>query len=348
MLNDGFYDSTKNWKPIVWVVSAIPALTNWTEQFPDFITPWYLRRINYGPCKTGDVVDLLRFLRPNGYWTTPFPNMSVLDPYLSASLEKALYPNTENLNPYQKALIDSLHQFVFAAYTYAQGIYFPFDGEWDVDKRDDVVDSFNEYTEDVVTLIQYIRAHGRDTSLREYVAERGQNLLRAGRRRSFFFAQGGDTRAETEEYVFNLFLALLGLWTGGHQMWEEGDTEVELGPLARTARRMDYGKLLPYRPAVMENITVIRETFGLLVGSMGSLAGMDLIQSLQYFDAANVMEGPFRFTLTRDVSQHLAVDGNTRIISLFCTEAVSESDSPERLEGNVIAKFALPTFQTDD
>jgi hypothetical protein len=72
-----------------------------------------------------------------------------------------------------------------------------------------------------------------------------------------------------------------------------------------------------------------------------------LIQSLQYFDAANVMEGPFRFALTRDVSQHLAVDGNTRMISLFCTEAVSESDSPERLEGNVIAKFVLPPFETD-
>ena len=268
--------------------------------------------------------------------------MSVLDPYLSASLEKALYPNTENLNPYQKVLLDSLHQFVFAAYTYAQGIYFPFDGEWEADKRDEIVDSFNEYTEDVVTLIQYIRIHGRDTSLREYVVERGQALLRAGRRRSFLFAQGGDTKAETEEYVFNLFLALLGLWTEGHQMWDEGVTEVELGPLARTARRTDYRKMLPYRPAAMENITVIRETFGLLVGSMGSLAGMDLIQSLQYFDAANVLEGPFRFTLTRDISRHLAVDGNTRIISLFCTDAVAESDSPERLEGNIIAKFAAP------
>jgi hypothetical protein len=265
--------------------------------------------------------------------------MSVLDPYLAASIEKALYPNTEILNGYQKALLDSLHHFIFSAYSYAQGLYLPFDGEWDEDKRDEIIDSFNEYTEDVVSLVQYIHHHGRDTSLRGYVTERSQSLLRAGRRRTFFFAHGGDTKAETEEYVFNLFLALLGLWTVGSQMWGSDDAEIQSGPLSRSAKRVDYGKMLPYRPAVMENITIIRETFGLLVGSMGNMAGMDLIRSLQDFDATSITEGPFRFTLTRDISRHLAVDGNARIISLFCTEAVAESDSPERLRGNVIAKF---------
>ena len=268
--------------------------------------------------------------------------MSVLDPYLAASLEKALYPNTKNLNQYQKTLLDSLHQFIFSAYNYAQGLYFPYDGEWDEDKRDEVVDAFNEYTEDIVTLIQYIRQHGHETSLRAYVAERSQSLLRLGRRRTFYFAQGEDTKAETEEYIFNLFLALLGLWTVGSQTQSDDDTEIRSGPLSRTAKRVDYTNLLPYRPALMENIAVIRETIGLLVGSMGNMAGMDLIRSLQDFDAANIMEGPFRFTLTRDISRHLAVDGNTRIISLFCTEAVAESDSPERLEDNVIAKFVSP------
>jgi len=265
--------------------------------------------------------------------------MSVLDPYLAASLEKALYPNTVNLNQYQKTLLDSLHQFIFSAYTYAQGLYFPYDGEWDEDKRDEVVDAFNEYTEDIVTLVQYIRQHGRDTSLRAYVAERSQSLLRLGRRRTFYFAHGEDTKAETEEYIFNLFLALLGLWTVGSQTQSDDDMEIQSGPLSRTAKKVDYTNMLPYRPALMENIAVIRETFGLLVESTGNMAGMDLIRSLQDFDATNITEGPFRFTLTRDISRHLAVDGNSRIISLFCTEAVAESDSPERLEGNVIAKF---------
>jgi len=287
----------------------------------------------------GDIVDLLRFLRPKGIWNRPFPGMSVLDPYLAASLEKALYPNTDNVNQYQKALLDSIHQFIFSAYSYAQGLYFPYDGVWDEDKRDEVVDAFNEYTEDVVTLIQYIHQHGRETSLRAYVVERSQSLLRAGRRRTFYFAQGGDTKVETEEYIFNLFLALLGLWTVGSQTRSDDDTEIRSEALSRTANKVDYTNMLPYRPALMENIAVIRETFGLLVGSMGNMDGMDLIRSLQDFDAANITDGPFRFTLTRDISRHLAVDGNARVISLFCTEAVAESDSPERLEGNAIAKF---------
>ena len=137
--------------------------------FPEFITPWFLRRVNHGPCKAGDIVDLLRFLRPNGRWISPFNSNSVLDPFLSATLEKAIYPNVETFSPNQKALLQTLHRFIFSAYNYAQGMFFPFDGEWEDDRRDAPVDALDAYVEDMIGLIEYIRQNGRQACLRDFV-----------------------------------------------------------------------------------------------------------------------------------------------------------------------------------
>ena len=64
--------------------------------------------------------------------------------------------------------MDSLHHFVFSAYSYAQGIFFPFDGEWEEDRREEQVDALNLYVEDIIALVDYIRNGGRITSLREF------------------------------------------------------------------------------------------------------------------------------------------------------------------------------------
>ena len=305
------------------------------ESFPEFITPWYLRRVNYGPCKAGDIVDLLRFLRPeNGLWISPFQEMTVLDPYLTSSLEKAVYPAIETFNPSQKLLLHSIHHFIFSAYDYAQGIFFPFDGEWEEDRRELPVDALDTYVEDTVALVEYIRHHGRESSLRDFVRHRTQSLGKADRIRTFFFAEGGDTRVETEEYVFNMFLALLGLWTVGRRTSDVAELDF---PTFESITRFDYSKTLPYRSAVMDNISLIRETFGVLVTSPDRMVGMDWIRPLQDFDASVIVRGPFHFTLTRDISRHLTLDSRRRAINLFCEEAVGKEDSLSRLVGNIVA-----------
>ena len=307
----------------------------YVESFPEFITPWYLRRVNYGPCKVGDIVDLLRFLRPNdGLWISPFQEMTVLDPYLTSTLEKAVYPTVEAFNPSQKLLLHSIHHFIFSAYNYAQGIFFPFDEEWEEDRRELPVDALDTYVEDTVALVEYIRHCGRESSLQEFVRHRSQSLGKADRIRKFFFAEGGDTRIETEEYVFNMFLALLGLWTVGRQTSNIAELDF---PTPESITRFDYSKTLPYRPAVMGNISLIRETFGVLVTSPDKMVGMDWIRPLQDFDASMIVRGPFHFTLTRDISRHLTLDSRRRAINLFCEEAVGKEDSLSRLEGNIIA-----------
>jgi hypothetical protein len=261
--------------------------------------------------------------------------MTVLDPYISSSLEKTIYPNVDSFNPSQTLLLHSIHQFIFSAHNYAQGIFFPFDGDWEEDQRDTPVDALDAYAEDIVGLIEYIRHHGRETSLRNFVKERTQFLQKTDRKRTFFFAEGGDTKVETEEYVFNMFLALLGLWTVGSKISDVGKWEFK--PSSVMTSRFDYSKNLPYRPAVMENISLIRETFGVLVPSREAIAGMDWIKPLQDFDASMIVRGPFHFALTRDISRHLTLDNNDRVISLFCEEAVGREDSLSRLEGNIIA-----------
>lgn len=313
----------------------IPNCCTDSEPFPEFITPWYLRRVNYGPCKAGDIVDLLRFLRPNGLWISPFEGMTVLDPYLSSSLEKSLYPNVDTLNSSQTLLLHSVHQFIFSAHNYAQGIFFPYDGDWEEDQRDAPVDALDAYVEDIVGLIEYIRHHGRETSLRNFVRDRSQHLQNIDRKRTFFFAEGGDTKTETEEYVFNIFLALLGLWTVGSET--SGVGKWDFKPSAVKTVRFDYLKNLPYRPAVMENISLIRETFGVLAAPLNAMDGMDWVRPLQDFDASIIVRGPFHFALTRDISRHITLDSNDQVISLFCEEAVGKEDSLSRLEGNKVA-----------
>ena len=307
----------------------------YVESFPEFITPWYLRRVNYGPCKAGDIVDLLRFLRPeNGLWISPFQDTTVLDPYLTSSLEKAVYPAVETFNPSQKLLLHSIHHFIFSAYNYAQGIFFPFDGEWEEDRREAPVDALDTYVEDTVALVEFIRHHGRESSLGDFVRHRVQSLGKADRTRTFFFAEGGDTRVETEEYVFNMFLALLGLWTVGRQTSDVAELDFLT---SESITRFDYSKALPYRPAVMENVSLIRETFGVLVTAPDRMVGIDWIRPLQDFDASIIVRGPFHFTLTRDISRHLTLDSRHRAINLFCEDAVGKEDSLTRLEGNIIA-----------
>ena len=310
----------------------------WTnvEPFPEFITPWYLRRINYGPCKAGDIVDLLRVLRPRGIWISLFGEKTLLDPFLVASLEKALYPDVDNFKPGQKSLLQSLHHFVFSAYAYAQGIFFPFDQDWEADRREVPVDALNLYVDDVIALVEYIRQHGRQTSLRDFVRDRTQSLNNADRKRTFLFGEGGDTRIETEEYVYNLFLATLGLWTVGTDMSNVVDLKFYQGGGSKA--RFDYSKNLPHRETMMGDISLIRETFGVLVTPMDWNGGMEWIRPLQDFDASTIIRGPFHFTLTRDLSRHVSLDEKSRAISLFCEEAMSEGDSLCRLEGNIIAK----------
>ena len=243
----------------------------------------------------------------------------------------------DTLNSAQKALLRGLHHFVFSAYDYAQGIFFPSQGQWDADRRDAHVDSLNLYVEDIVALVEYIRQHGRSTSLRSFVKERTKLLNQADTRRTFFFADGGDSRAETEEYVFQMFLALLGLWTVGAQSSDE--TAVDLSPSAATKVRFEYLKNLPYQNTLVENISMIRETFGVLATPLeGGEVGIEWVRPLQDFDAAVLLQQPFRFTMTRDISRHLSVDDAHRIIHLFCQDALLEEDSLMRLEGNIIAK----------
>ena len=312
------------------------------ESFPEFITPWFLRRINYGPCKAGDIVDLLRFLRPGGKWISPFEGRSMLDPFLAASLEKALYPDIDNFNPGQKALLQSLHHLIFSAYGYAQGIFFPFDKEWEADRRDVPVDALNSYVEDMIGLIEYTRKHGRETSLRDFVRERTQGLNNADRKRTFLFGEGGDTRSETEEYVYNLFLGLLGLWTVGIDTSDMVDLTFHQGTGSKV--RFDCSKNLPHKETMMGDISLIRETFGVLATPLDGNGGMEWIRPLQDFDAATIAHGPFHFALTRDISRHITLDEKSRSINLFCEEAMSEGDSLSRLEGNMIAK-SFPTFR---
>ena len=314
----------------------------WTdvEPFPEFITPWFLRRINYGPCKAGDVVDLLRFLRPKGVWISPFEGKSPLDPFLAASLEKALYPDVDIFNPGQKALLQSLHHFVFSAYGYAQGIFFPFDQEWEADRREVPVDALNSYVDDIIALIECIHQHGRQTSLRDFVRDRTQGLNNADRKRTFLFGEGGDTRVETEGYVYKMFLVLLGLWTVGTDTSDVEDLTFHQGTGSKI--RFDYSKNLPHRETMMGDISLIRETFGVLATPLDGNGGMEWIRPLQDFDASTIVQGPFHFALTRDISRHITLDEKSRAISLFCEEAMSEGDSLSRLEGNTIAKSSHP------
>jgi len=277
--------------------------------------------------------------KPKGHWISPF-HISILDPYLAASLEKALYPNLDAFNASQKALLDSLHQFVFSAYSYAQGIFFPFDGEWEEDRREEQVDALNLYVEDIIALVEYIRNGGRITSLREFVKDRTKAVHKAESKRTFLFAEGGDTKAETEEYVFHMFLAILGLWTVGSPISNEAD--VDFSKVKELRLRYDYTKNLPYKIALMDNIAFIRETFGVLVTPLdGSAGGMEWVRPLHDFDASAILQRPFRFALTRDVSRHMALDAQNRLISIFCEEAVGIEDSLSRLEGNVIATYSL-------
>lgn len=278
---------------------------------------------------------MLRFLRPDGLWISPFLGLTIIDPYLSSSLEKALYPHTDILSLSQKLLLHSIHRFIFSAYNYAQGLFFPFDGDWDEDRRDAPVDALDTYVEDTVSLIEYIRHNGRDTSLRDFVKNHTQVLQGADRKRTFLFAEGEDTRVETEKYVFNLFLALLGLWAIGSQISDVASLEMLTSSESNV--RFDYAKNLPYRPAVMGNISLIREVFGVLVTPVDGLVGMEWVRPLQDFDASLIATGPFHFTLTRDVSRHLALDSRSKAISLFCEEAVGKEESLGRLEGNIVA-----------
>jgi hypothetical protein len=310
--------------------------------FPDFITPWFLRRLNYGPCKAGDVVDLLRFLKPNGVWTSPF-HMTVLDPYLASTLEKSVYPNLETFTTSQKALLLGLHHFVFSAYDYAQGIFFPSQGQWDDDRRDAQVDALNLIVEDVYALVEYIRQNGVKTNLRCFVKERTKTLNQIETKRTFFFAEGGDSRLETEEYVFQMFLAVLGLWTVGANTSPE--TAVNISTSGSPKRRFEYSKNLPFRNSLMENISLIRETFGALATPIeGAEMGIEWVRPLQDFDAAVLVQQPYRFSMTRDISRHLSIDDRRRVIHLFCDDAVEEEDSLKRLEGNIVAKYLPPRF----
>jgi len=264
----------------------------------------------------------------------------MLDPFLSASLEKALYPDVDNFNPGQKALLQSVHHFVFSAYGYAQGIFFPFDQEWEADRREVPVDALNSYVEDIVALIEYTRQHGRATSLRDFVRERTQGLNNADRKRTFLFGEGGDTRIETEEYVYNLFLALLGLWTVGIDTSDMVDLTFQQGSTSKV--RFDCSKNLPHKPTMMGDMSLIRETFGVLATPLDGNGGMEWIRPLQDFDAATIVQGPFQFALTRDISRHITLDEKSRAINLFCEEAMSDGDSLSRLEGNMLAKFIPP------
>jgi hypothetical protein len=264
--------------------------------------------------------------------------MSVLDPYLSASLEKAVYPTLDSFNKSQQALLQTLHQFIFSAYSYAQGIFFPFDGEWDEDRRDAPVDALNLYVEDVIALLEYIRHDGRNTSLQDFVRDRTRALNNADSKRSFFFIEGGDTRIETEEYVYNMFLALLGLWTVGAQTSSVSMSQVDISRSNAPRLRFDYMKNLPYRAAVLDNISLIRETFGVLAAPLdGKTMGMEWVRPLQDFDASTLLQLSFHFVLTRDISRHMALESHGRAINLFCEEAVGEVDCLSRLEGNAIA-----------
>lgn len=263
--------------------------------------------------------------------------MTALDPYLSASLEKAVYPNVDSLNSGQISLLHTLHHFIFSSYNYAQGIFFPFDAEWEEDRRDAIVDALNLYVEDTVALIEYIHQHGRDASLRDFVNDRTQTLIRMDRKRTFFFAEGGDTRVETEEYVFNMFLAILGLWTVGARTSDAAEVPFSSSSAAKS--RFDYTRSLPYRPAIMGNISFIRETFGVLVKPVDGVGGMEWIQPLQDFDASNIMQGPFHFSLSRDISRHMTLDGRKLSINLFCEDALDKGDSLSRLDGHIIAAY---------
>jgi hypothetical protein len=314
----------------------LPLSTLTADSFPDFITPWYLRRVNYGPCKAGDIVDLIRFLRPSGTWTCPFRTSSILDPFLSSSLEKAVYPTLEQLNPSQSSLLRTLHHFIFSAYDYAQGIFFPSQGTWDDDRRDVTVDALNLYVDDVVALVDFLRRHGSTTSLRVFVKERTERLSSSDTKRTFFFAQGGDSRRETEEYVYNMFLAVLGLWTVGEETSSE--REVDISPGVRRLR-FDYAKNFPFREGTLENVSLLRETFGVLATPLrGAEMGIEWVRPLQDFDAAVILKREFQVLLTRDLARHLSVEEGARTIYVFCDEAVVEGDSLARLEGNCIAK----------
>jgi hypothetical protein len=263
--------------------------------------------------------------------------MTILDPYLSASLEKAVFPTVDKFNPSQTALLRSLHHFIFSAYNYAQGIFFPFDGQWEADQREASVDALNLYVEDVVALVEYIRQNGRETSLREFVRNRASNLQATDQKRSFLFGEGGDTRSETEKYVFNMFLALLGLWTVGSEVSDIAEIRMSRSPMKKM--RFDYTKSLPYTNSLMGDISLIRETFGVPATPIREKMDVEWVRPLQDFDAASIMKGPFGFALTRDVSRHLAMDNKSRIINLFCEDAVEKEDSPYRLEGNIMATY---------
>lgn len=267
--------------------------------------------------------------------------MTLLDPYLSASLEKAVYPNVDSLNASQLALLHMLHHFIFSAYNYAQGIFFPYTGEWDEDRRDTPVDALNLYVEDIISLIEFIQKDGRNTSLRDFIVDRTEKLRIMDRKRTFLFAEGGDTRSETEEYVFQMFLALLGLWTVGSQASDASGLGKLQSPVTRT--RFDYTKILPYRPVVMTDISSIRETFGVLVNPLDNktVDRMEWIRPLQDLDASTITQGRFRFALTRDISRHMALDASHQVIYLFCEEAVAMEDSLSRLERNTIAMCVL-------
>jgi hypothetical protein len=93
----------------------------------------------------------------------------------------------------------------------------------------------------------------------------------------------------------------------------------------------------------MGDISVIRETFGVLAAPLnGATMGIEWVRPLQDFDASIILEGPFSFVLTRDVSRHMALDQQSRRINIFCEETVAKEDSLRRLEGNVVARYILP------
>jgi hypothetical protein len=87
----------------------------------------------------------------------------------------------------------------------------------------------------------------------------------------------------------------------------------------------------------MGNISLIRETFGVLATPMDAITGMNWVRPLQDFDASMIVRGPFHFELTRDISRHITLDSKKRVVNLFCEEAVGKEDSLKRLEGNVVA-----------
>ena len=248
-----------------------------------------------------------------------------------------MYPNTDVFSTSQKTVLRGLHHFVFSAYDYAQGIFFPSQGQWEEDRRDVVVDSLNLYVEDIYALVEYLRLNGRTSSLRGFVKERTKTLNQTDTKRTFFFAEGGDSRMETEEYVCQMFLALLGLWTVGANTSPE--TAVNIAISGSPKSRFEYSKNLPFRNSLLENVSLIRETFGVLATPLeGAEMGIEWVRPLQDFDAAILVRQPYRFSMTRDVSRHLSIDDRRHVIHLFCNDAVEEEDSLNRLEGNVVAK----------